>query len=317
MAASPEWEFEWIAESGRLESVSEELRAEPILSLDTETSGWQTGNEKLALIQIGVPSKKKVFLIDPLAIETLIALEPVMASKTPELVIHNAPFEERQFRRHAIKLKGVIDTLELSRRLRPDLPSHSLRMCCRLILDLKITKEEQSSDWSRRPLTDEQLAYARLDAEVTMKLYSVLAAMETQLIIDPNAEVPVLMGDLWETLRKKLELTSQIAAELALLQARETMLRENIRAKLVDGAPAYAGEYGTAEISQVKRTEINPERVREVFPTLADRVISETVERKRLLAVMKEFGIDEGELEQVLEVSGFYDRMFLKVADVV
>ena len=60
MPIKPSFDFDWVSNSDELAQAAETLVNEPLLSVDTETSGWQTGNEQLCLIQIGVPSTKRV-----------------------------------------------------------------------------------------------------------------------------------------------------------------------------------------------------------------------------------------------------------------
>ena len=93
------------------------------------------------------------------------------------------------------------------------------------------------------------------------------------------------------------------------------MLREAIRAKLIDGEPAYEGSYGKCYISKVKKTEINPEKVRKELPSIADLVISEHVERARLISVMKEQGIEDWKQDLVMDIIGYTDRMTLTLKD--
>ena len=66
MYASPSYAFDWIRNLEELTRAAESISKEPIISVDTETSGWQTGNEQLCLIQIGIPSTRQVLLVDVL-----------------------------------------------------------------------------------------------------------------------------------------------------------------------------------------------------------------------------------------------------------
>lgn len=312
---SPQWELKWIDRVEDLEELAVELGKNELLSLDTETVGWQTGNEKLCLIQIGIPSNRSVAVIDVLACSNLKALEAVMGAKSPQKIAHNAIFEEKQLGRHGIKLRGVVDTLEMSRRLRPDLPGHSLKVCCKYILNLDLSKAEQSSDWSRRPLLPEQLNYARLDAEVAFELYQALLGLQARLELDPALKVTALMRELHELNDLKFELTKTIATELAYLNLRGELIREAIRAKLLDGEPAYKGEFGSCHITKVKKTEISPAKVRAELASIADLAISEYVEKKRLVALMLEHGIDQSMLNLVEDVVGYTDRLYLKLGE--
>lgn len=313
----PSWESEWVDSVERLRQICEQFTTEALLTLDTETHGWQTGNEKLCLVQIGVPRTRQVYLIDPLAIGDLEALRPCLEMATPEIIAHNASFEERQLDRHNIKIRGIVDTLPLSRKLRPDLPNHTLKTCARLLVDIEMSKAQQTSDWSTRPLSEEQLRYAALDAEIVFEVYGQLMALQSRLEINPERNVPALMGDLADILRKRIQLTSNIATELAYLTAQEQLIRDNIKARLLGGEPTYEGEFGKASVSSVKRTTINPVLVREVFPSLADQVITEHVERDRMKLVLKEQGFNEKDLEKVLKTIGYTDRLSISLSDVV
>jgi 3'-5' exonuclease len=317
MYAQPILDFEWVTTPAELEQVAAQLVDEPIISVDTETSGWQVGNEQLCLIQIGVPNQRRVILVDVLKAGPPTALAPVLAAPTPLIIAHNASFEERQFARYDMKMKGVRDTLTMSRQLRPDLPNHTLRTCCKLLLGLELSKQEQTSDWSVRPLSDAQVAYARLDAEVAVSLYNYLAELEAKASRELDLPVEDLVKEYGATLKHRYDLSAGISHELAFLQAREAKIKEMIRQKLIDGEPAYDGPYGKCSIQKVKRTEVNPERVREVFPEFADEVIQEFVDRKRFDSVAKERGLPKSAIESVLDTVGFNDRLQLSLKDEV
>ena len=315
MYVQPTYEFEWATTADDLARVSEQLVGQPILSVDTETSGWQVGNEQLCLIQIGVPTERRVILVDVLKTGAPTALAPILSAPTPLIIAHNASFEERQFARYDMKVKGIRDTLTMSRQLRPDLPNHTLRTCCKLLLGLELTKQEQTSDWSVRPLSQEQVSYARLDAEVAISLYEYLAALEERANQELDLDIPGLLKEYNYVVRQRFEISREISHEMAFLQAREQKLKDVIRQKLVEGAPNYEGPLGRCTIQKVKRTEVNPELVRSTFPEFADEVIQEYVDRKRFDAVAKERGLPKNAIESVLDTVGYNDRLNIAVGD--
>jgi DNA polymerase III epsilon subunit-like protein len=315
MYTTPTYDFDWIRTAEELVRVSDQLANEAVISVDTETSGWQVGNEQLCLIQIGVPSTKKVFLIDVLSTGAPTPLAPMLASPDQLFIAHNAAFEERQFGRYDMKVKGIRDTLTMSRDLRPDLPNHTLRTCCKLLLGVELRKDEQSSDWSLRPLSDKQIDYARLDAEIAISLYSYLAELESRVSAELNLDIPSLMSEYSRVNRMRYDVTSSIAHELAFLRAREERLKTTIRDKLIHGADAYDGPIGTCSLQKVKRTEVNTDKVRELFPEFAGEVIQEYVDRKRFDAVAKERGLPKNAIERVLDTVGFNERLTLKLKD--
>jgi ribonuclease D len=53
----------------------------------------------------------------------------------------------------------------------------SLRKLCGIFLGVRISKKEQTSNWAKTPLTDNQLRYAATDAWVSRKIYEVAEHM--------------------------------------------------------------------------------------------------------------------------------------------
>jgi hypothetical protein len=51
---------------------------------------------------------------------------------------------------------------------------HSLKAVCARELGIALPKDEQTSDWTTRPLTPTQLTYAALDAELLLRLLPLL-----------------------------------------------------------------------------------------------------------------------------------------------
>jgi ATP-dependent Lhr-like helicase len=171
-AASPKNLIEWVDTPAALRAVSEKLGTHDVVALDVET-GLDFGT--LYLIQIATAAR--TYLIDPFAVGDLSPLRAVLTSPRPTKVIHNARFESRILASAGIELKGVFDTMTVSRQLRGTdvLGGHSLVMVCERELGIVIDKGAQTSNWSQRPLTAEQLRYAALDAEVLLELHRCFA----------------------------------------------------------------------------------------------------------------------------------------------
>jgi ATP-dependent Lhr-like helicase len=93
-----------------------------------------------------------------------------LASPGTTKLVHNASFEREVLGRHGFVIEGVVDTRDVSRQ-RHGAAGHSLREVCARELGLRLDKREQTGDWSRRPLTDSQITYAALDAEVLLRLH--------------------------------------------------------------------------------------------------------------------------------------------------
>ena len=158
----------WIVRDAELPALCELLRREPFIGLDVETT---IQNHSLCLIQVAASGG--TYLLDALELADLGVLADVFADPAVIKVIHNATFERTVLGRYGLALKGVVDTLKVSRRLRGTklAGGHSLKVVCARELGVQLDKSEQVSDWSQRPLSERQLAYAALDAEVLLKLF--------------------------------------------------------------------------------------------------------------------------------------------------
>jgi ATP-dependent Lhr-like helicase len=178
--ARPARAIRYIDTSEALAALCADLRPRPVIALDVETTLVE---RDLCLIQIGVADYSAV--IDPRASIDLDPLAEILESSAIMKVIHNATFERTVLLRANIRLAHVFDTLTASRRLRGrQAGGHSLAAVCRRELDKVLDKTPQTSDWTRRPLTAAQLAYAALDVEVLVELHALFSRLEPQLQAD-------------------------------------------------------------------------------------------------------------------------------------
>lgn len=160
----------WVATDDALAEAVARLAGARVLGLDVETT---LHSRALCLIQVA--STDAVFVFDALELGDLAPLGALFADERVVKVIHNADFERGVLGRYGMELASVVDTLERSRTLRSQASGgHSLKAVCARELGIELDKAEQTSDWTRRPLTPRQLAYAALDAEVLIDLYAVL-----------------------------------------------------------------------------------------------------------------------------------------------
>ena len=163
----------FVTDDDTLARVCAELASEPTIALDVETT---LDSHALCLIQLA--ARDRVVLVDPLAVTSLAPVAALLASEAIVKVIHNASFERGVFARAGHTLVNVFDTLRASRaaRGRDALGGHSLAAVCERELGVTLDKTMQTSNWARRPLSAEQLAYAQLDVELLLPLYERLVA---------------------------------------------------------------------------------------------------------------------------------------------
>ncbi len=159
----------WVRSEADLVEAVAMLMRERIIGLDVETT---LGTRALCLVQIA--GERATYLIDALDVPDLAPLALLLSTHGTTKVIHCVDFEREVLGRHGLAIEPVIDTREVSRRVRGHAVDggHSLRDVCARELKVGLDKTEQTSDWTQRPLTESQIAYAALDAEVLLQLYT-------------------------------------------------------------------------------------------------------------------------------------------------
>ena len=142
-----------------------------MIGLDVETSIYLYP-PVLALIQI--TTKNSNIIIDPFAVD-ISSFKNILYNKNITKVIHYANFEKSIFAMYGWDIINVFDTCIWSRKHYPKKKypnyKHGLKNVALRELDITISKAQQSSDWMKRPLSEEQILYALLDSELVYELY--------------------------------------------------------------------------------------------------------------------------------------------------
>lgn len=152
-----------------------------VLWLDTEVADYKTDSPRLSLIQVLDNSSEvrgdskalqqfaeSVSIFDVLDQPSLVAefIEKIMLNPAIEKVFHNASYDLNFLGKK--KAKNVTCTWELAKKIPyylVPLPNFQLKTLAETLCHLPVVdKTEQGSDWGRRPLTPNQLFYAKMDA---------------------------------------------------------------------------------------------------------------------------------------------------------
>jgi hypothetical protein len=165
---------EFINQQPQLAAFAERAVQVGSLALDIETTNWwDRAAEKVALVQLAwrdANQQPRVAVIDTLAGLDLEPLRRPLELSISMKAIHNASFDaSRMLRHYRISTSPIHDTMLAARRSGEK--SCSLKAQAAAHLGLQLDKTEQRSDWSRRPLSHEQLHYASLDAACTLLLF--------------------------------------------------------------------------------------------------------------------------------------------------
>lgn len=146
------------------------------LALDTEFVRERTYYPKLCLIQAAAPGD--VALVDALAIPDGGALAPLLTDAARPKILHAARQDiEALLPVTAVPLAPVFDTQQAAALL--GFPAQvGYADLARLVLGVELAKGHARTDWSRRPLSAEQLSYAADDVRY---LPALADALETRL----------------------------------------------------------------------------------------------------------------------------------------
>ncbi len=163
-------DFEIVTELEALEKLAKELMREDVVAFDTEADSFYHYFDKVCLVQVA--TRKKCWLIDPLTIggpEKLSALAPVFKSPKVRVLFHAAEYDIYVLKRDCgFEFTHLFDTMVSAQLL--GYPAIGLAALIEKHFGVVLPKEEQRSDWSRRPLTDKQLVYAASDVLYLIQL---------------------------------------------------------------------------------------------------------------------------------------------------
>ncbi|MGC4115563.1 MAG: ribonuclease D [Myxococcales bacterium] len=149
-----------------------ELSREPALAVDTESNSFHVYYERVCLIQLSTRSSD--FVIDPFKVDVR-PLGRLIADPAVEVVLHAADYDIRSLKRDfGFTFAGLFDTMLAAKLL--ERPEVGLAALVRDQFGVKLAKEHQRSDWGRRPLSPDQLAYASMDTRYLLPLRDLLAA---------------------------------------------------------------------------------------------------------------------------------------------
>ncbi|MBE9213318.1 ribonuclease D [Plectonema cf. radiosum LEGE 06105] len=172
------------------------------LWLDTEVADYDTRNPKLSLIQVLHDctdlTGESVYILDvleqPFIVEEFI--EKIMMNSSIEKVFHNAKYDLRFLGKK--QAKNVTCTLEMAKQIPYyilPLPNYQLKTLAIEICHFQdIDKQQQSSDWGIRPLSEEQIEYAYFDCIILAQVHLRLLELTQKLNFDAVSEDLSLLG---------------------------------------------------------------------------------------------------------------------------
>src|ERR1051325_5490952 len=148
----------WIQTPEDLAALAGELAGAPAVAIDTEADSLHHYPGKLCLVQI-CDDRGRGHLVDPLVLRDLSPLGAVLADPNTIKVLHAADNDLSYLKRlYGVTVASLFDTAVAARFL--GATSLGLEGLLTQYLGVTAVKSRQKDDWSRRPLSAAQEAYA-------------------------------------------------------------------------------------------------------------------------------------------------------------
>jgi ribonuclease D len=224
-----------------LEPALAPLRGARLISLDTEFAWERTYRPVLALVQVGArdaAGKVTAVAVDPLRVD-LAPLDGLLGDPTKDKVVHAGRIDLQIMReRLGAPMTRVFDTQRAAALVGF---GHQIGYAALVeqLTGKRLSKVEQWSDWTRRPLRPEQVAYALEDVIPLLTVHDSLRALldqtgraawaddEMSTLHDPASYVEPEDHERWRTVKQRRGLDRRALGVLREVAAwRERAARE-------------------------------------------------------------------------------------------
>jgi ribonuclease D len=152
----------------------------PVVAIDSETMGLHPGRDRLCLVQLS-GGDGEAHLVQVLPGQARAPnLERLLADPGTLKLFHFGRFDIAVLlNRFGVLTRPVYCTKIASRLVRTYTDRHGLKDLLREMLEVDISKQQQSSDWGAAELTPAQLDYAASDV---LYLHRLRAALDARLV---------------------------------------------------------------------------------------------------------------------------------------
>jgi ribonuclease D len=228
----------WVDGQHSLQQMIGELSAQSRLAVDTESNSLHAYRERVCLIQFSIPNRD--FVLDPFSFKDLRSLAPLFANPAIEKIFHAAEYDLiclcRDF---GFQFANIFDTMQAARIL--GYPFVGLDSILLEKFGIKIDKRHQKANWGARPLTQQQVDYARQDTHYLFQLRDLLVDQLREMgrwelaredfALACNVELPAerMRGSSWRRFAARKDIS---ARELAILY--ELCLARDLIAEKLD-----------------------------------------------------------------------------------
>lgn len=148
------------------------------IAVDTEAMGLNNLRDKLCLVQISAGDGDAHLVQLDRNSYNAPNLKKLLADPSIEKIFHFARFDVAIIYQYlGVWTKPVYCTKIASRLVRTYTDSHGLKDLCQELLNIKISKQQQSSDWGADELSKDQIEYAASDVFHLHEMRTILDKM--------------------------------------------------------------------------------------------------------------------------------------------
>ncbi|HEX9836533.1 MAG TPA: ribonuclease D [Alphaproteobacteria bacterium] len=136
----------------------------PSVAVDTETMGLSPGRDRLCLVQLSSGDGNAHLVQIGKGRADSPNLKALLADPSVTKLFHFARFDVAVLAHHlGVTPRPIYCTKIASRLVRTYTDRHGLKDLCKELLEIDLSKQQQSSDWGAAELSREQLDYAASD----------------------------------------------------------------------------------------------------------------------------------------------------------
>lgn len=181
----------------------DELELVGDIAVDTETQGLNLHRDRLCLIQLSVGDGVCHMVHFPDATYDAPNLKRLLADPQRKKILHFARFDVAIVQRDlGVTMTPLFCTKIASKLVRTYTDRHGLSNIVKEVLDIDMSKQQQSSDWANSDLSEAQLTYAASDV---LYLHRLKDSLESMLIREDRLGLATACFDFLPT-RTKLDL---------------------------------------------------------------------------------------------------------------
>lgn len=307
--------IEYIDKPEQLADLCEKISQEPWIAIDTEFLREKTYYPIFCLLQIATP--KWVVCVDPIALPDLSALFSVINNPQIIKVLHSC----RQDLEIFYQLTGVVTSPIFDTQIAAPLlgfqENPGYAMLVSSYLNINLSKAHTRTDWSMRPLSEDQLQYAADDVIYLCQVYQIMTEklqqlgriqwLENDFELLNNTELYQLSPvNAWLKVKGKNKLTGkQLSIVQALSQWREGAAQKENRPKnwlIRDDLMLELAKLQPENVEEMSKVRTMNERTTRRYGKIICQLINEAKQKSPIPADNKKAVKKTQQQEAVLDV---------------